>query len=306
MYPGMARSPRLRLEIAPAVGLVIAAFLPFAAWNFGADTSSYYFPSLSFSLVNLLNIDLDSLGGLLIVTGGAMACVTGIYRTAQGWPGSTSAVVGLVGFLLFGAGVLAMAAQWSAMFSGSYTTSIGLSAGVSAGFWVELALAVGGAAICVFNLARPIGSPESAGAQQHWPGGPPNAWSGGWSNGWPGAWSAYAQPGPAQPAGPIKARLTLTQGANSSTTEISAGRTVIVGSDPAADVVVSEPYASPRQLSLTLTSAGWTIQPLDPANPAHLWDSAGMSGLLHGEAHVVAGQIQIVTTQITMEQPAAA
>jgi hypothetical protein len=185
-----------------------------------------------------------------------------------------------------------------------------------------------GAAICAFNLMRPIGSPDAAGAQQYWPGG-----AGGWTNGWPGAWSApqplpgqqfagqpgwppYAQPEPAQswsaqswpaqPVGLIKARLTLTQGMNNSTTEVSVGQTVIVGSDPAADVVVSELSASPRQLSLTLTSAGWTIQPLDPANPAHLWDSAGMSGMLHGEAHVMAGQLQIGMSQIALEPPTAA
>lgn len=342
MYSVARRSGRPRLEIVAAVAMVVAAFMPFASWAYNFGGLGYDF-SFSISLTSLLNLDAAPLGALLVWAGGLTAFITAVYRAANAWPGSQSAGLGLVGFVVLGLGVLVAMAEigGGGSFLGASGTALSYGFTPSIGFWAELGVAVAGAFICIFNLARPVHSPYLAGMPQYGFGGP-GGWYGaptpGWQApmgqpGWPPTAQQFGAPqfgqqfgapqywpgqpaspqfgaGPtapvsqAAPAGPLTARLTVTNGVTSSSSAVADGQTVVVGSDPGADVVVSDP-ASPRQLSLTVTSAGWTIQPLDPANQAHLTDSAGMTGMLHGPATIVAGQLQIGSTRLVLEPPTA-
>jgi hypothetical protein len=303
--------------------------------------------SFSLSLMNLMNDGAGSAGGLLVLVGGVMACLAAAYRVVQGWPGQQSAALGLFGFAVFIAGVLAIAAQWG-FDAGSEGTVFGFGYGLTIGFWVELAIGVAGVVICLFNLARPIHSPYVNPTQTYWQGGEQGPWRApqtpqwqgqpGWSSAvtpfWPqqpgAAPYGFTGPTPLPPQGPTpssapgelasndatgetsapagvrKGRLIVTSGATTSATDVPPGQTLIVGSDPTANIVIADYAASPRQLSVALTPTGWRIRALDFTHPAFLRDASGLIGMLLGEADVAAGELQIGSTRLILEPPTTA
>jgi hypothetical protein len=277
--------------------------------------------SFSESLMGLTNSGLGDAGGPLVFVGGVVACLAVGYRVAQGWPGQGSAALGLAGFAAFLAGVLMVAGQWGRLDDGSSGLDLGLGYGLSIGFWVELAFGVAGALICLFNLARPIHSPYFNAAPAYWTGAGQAPWPA--TQPWPAPRPSPAPQWPAQPAQPgqpdgpqidattsaaeaAKGRVIVASGSGISTTEVSAGQTVVLGSDPGVDIVLADPAASQRQLSVSLTSTGWRIQPLDQANPAFLRDSAGLIGMLLAQADIVAGELAIGSTRVILGPPSAA
>jgi len=190
MQQSIGRSSRPRLEIVVAMGVIAAAFLPFISLSFPGLDSGVDFPfSFSFTLAQLVNVDLFSIGGLLVAVGGTAACTTALYRTVQAWPGRDSAVVGLVAFAAFIGGLLAFASEWG--FSAGFVLSIG--------FWAELVIGSAGVVICLYNLAKPTPKPYAYPAP-YWQAG----WQGPWTppqpqwpgQQWPGQqWPPNTQPG---------------------------------------------------------------------------------------------------------------
>src|SRR5450759_2975724 len=94
-------------------------------------------------------------------------------------------------------------------------------------------------------------------------------------------------------------RLVVAEGGRSSTFDVAAGQSLVVGRGAEANVRLSDPRASRQHLTVTLTPSGWLLRDLGSTNPSRVLESSGRARDLRGETTISGGQVLIGDALIT-------
>ena len=342
MYQSLGRSSRPRLEVAAALAMVAAAFLPFAAFNFNfGDSSARAFGfdySISVPLTQLVGeTDTGGLGAsYLILVAGAAAFVAALYRAVQPWPQVGSAAACLLGFAGFTGGAVWLMAQIVVPGSSTEPSDLGLPLQVgfvpSVGFWAEVVIGSFGALICLVNLVNPVRQPPGFNAVggggvplSPWPPAPYPPYPP-----YPPPYPTPPYPAPPYPAPPYPAAspwqppaapaaaaeprepsaakpgaglLTVSEGGRMSSYDVAAGKSMSIGRDPEMDIRLGDPHVGARQLVVTFTNTGWTVRVTDLANPTQVLEPSGTTRTLYGELSVPAAHLLVGSSLVVLAPP---
>jgi hypothetical protein len=226
------------------------------------------------------------------------------YRAIQPWPNSGSASLCLLGFGAFAAGAVLLfvaVSQEMSSFSGDLGVSMGVAVSPSIGLGADLLVGFAGVAISAISLGDhsrlPVGPAGAYGFWTTWPGYPAQTYP-----------QPFGQPYPASPfaaaplpaTGPGDAQLTVLQTGQTYSYPIAVGQSLSIGSGADVNLRLADPAVSPKQLTVTLTSSGWTIRPVDNANPVRVMGPAGVLQPLQGETTCPTCQVLIGSTVLTL------
>jgi pSer/pThr/pTyr-binding forkhead associated (FHA) protein len=84
---------------------------------------------------------------------------------------------------------------------------------------------------------------------------------------------------------------------------VSPGQRVVIGSDPAANIVLDDPRVSPGHVSIERRGPGWLVNSLDPANPAWILDATGRAQPIETELGLRSGELAIGGCQVMLYTP---
>jgi pSer/pThr/pTyr-binding forkhead associated (FHA) protein len=118
----------------------------------------------------------------------------------------------------------------------------------------------------------------------------------------PALGEAVAQAPVLDVAGALGTLVVLSAG-QTTTRLVGLGELLIVGRDPASNIVLADPRVSPRHASIERLGPGWLVRGLDIANPTRLLDATGRAQPVQGELGLRSGELLIGGAQVRLYPP---
>jgi pSer/pThr/pTyr-binding forkhead associated (FHA) protein len=112
-------------------------------------------------------------------------------------------------------------------------------------------------------------------------------------------WDNRARPSPYSPA-----TLVLVHAGGSTTLTVAPGQRLLVGRNPGAAIVVTDPAIGPNHALIERRGPGWLVTSLDPTNPTLILDSTGRAQPIEGQLGLRAGELLVGGCQILLYPPA--
>ena len=112
-------------------------------------------------------------------------------------------------------------------------------------------------------------------------------------------WDNRPRPSPYSPA-----TLVLVHGGGSTTLTVAPGQRLLVGRNPEAAIVVTDPAISPNHALIERRGPGWLVTSLDACNPTLILDSTGRAQPIEGQLGLRSGELLVGGCQILLYPPA--
>jgi pSer/pThr/pTyr-binding forkhead associated (FHA) protein len=97
--------------------------------------------------------------------------------------------------------------------------------------------------------------------------------------------------------------IVVIEGARSTTISVQPGQKVVVGRDPGANVVLSDPRVSPNHTLIERSGPGWLVRSLDAANPTWILDPTGRAQPISVELGLRSGELVVGGCQLLLYPP---
>jgi pSer/pThr/pTyr-binding forkhead associated (FHA) protein len=85
--------------------------------------------------------------------------------------------------------------------------------------------------------------------------------------------------------------------------EVDPGRSLIVGRDPAADIVLADTAVSARHVLIKRQGPGWLVSSLDDSNLACLLDATGRARPIESELGLRSGELLVGECRLRLYSP---
>jgi pSer/pThr/pTyr-binding forkhead associated (FHA) protein len=99
------------------------------------------------------------------------------------------------------------------------------------------------------------------------------------------------------------ATLVLVHAGGSTTLTVVPGQRLLVGRNPDAAIVVTDPTISPNHALIERRGPGWVVTSLDASNPTLILDSTGRAQPIEGELGLRSGELIVGGCQILLYPP---
>jgi len=85
--------------------------------------------------------------------------------------------------------------------------------------------------------------------------------------------------------------------------DVEPGRSLVVGRDPGADIVLADADVSERQALITRAGPGWLVTSLDDANLVCLLDDTGRARPIESELGLRSGELLLGACRLRLYSP---
>jgi hypothetical protein len=85
--------------------------------------------------------------------------------------------------------------------------------------------------------------------------------------------------------------------------QVEPGRSLVVGRDPAADIVLADPAVSARHALIKRQGPGWLVSSLDDSNLALLLDATGRARPIESELGLRSGELLLGESRLRLYSP---
>lgn len=85
--------------------------------------------------------------------------------------------------------------------------------------------------------------------------------------------------------------------------EVEPGRSLVVGRDPGADIVLADAAVSDRQALIKRAGPGWLVSSLDDSNLVCLLDDTGRARPIESETGLRSGELLLGTCRLRLYSP---
>jgi pSer/pThr/pTyr-binding forkhead associated (FHA) protein len=107
-----------------------------------------------------------------------------------------------------------------------------------------------------------------------------------------------AHPNPLAPG-----RLVVVRAGESTGFDVQPGRSLVVGRDPGAAIVIDDPKVSPNHAVIERRGPGWLVHSLDAANPAMILDATGRAQPIWGTLGLRSAELLIGDCPLILYEP---